>query len=174
MGTMTDDSIIGRYARVVVERGTGPLNDGLKLACRITGVTTPEPRETNSALRGEVVSNDVDGPLEPSLLEGFLVITPIGSDLSEAKILQRGAFRAKVNLLDIHGEVVARAEGELIRISDEIPFESACPDCQGWKICEDCGGTGGSSEAVCPYCRGSGQCTRCKGTGFVTESEPRP
>ena len=171
---MPDESLIGRYARVVVESGTDPLRKGMKLACRITGVTTPEPTQTKSALRGEVVSNDLDGPLPPSLLEGFLVIAPIDANLSEAGILQRGSFRASVNLLDQQGEVIARGKGALVRLSDEIPYDGLCPACQGWKICEDCAGTGGGPHAVCAYCRGTGRCSLCEGSGSVTElDEPR-
>ncbi|HEX9339656.1 MAG TPA: hypothetical protein VF992_00570 [Thermoplasmata archaeon] len=167
---MADDSIIGRYARVVVERGTEPLRGGLKLACRITGLAGPESAQKGSSLRGEVVSNDVDGPLPTSLVEGLLIITPEDPDVSEAKILQGGSFEARLGLLTTDGDLVASAEGALIRISQEVPFEGACPDCQGWKMCEDCGGTGGGPHAVCAYCRGTGQCTRCGGSGFVTES----
>src|SRR6266571_5377300 len=106
---MADDSILGRYARVVIQQGTEPLRDG--------------------------------------------------------------SFRARLGLLTIDGSLVASAEGALIRISEEIPFEGACPECQGGKMCEDCGGTGGGPNAVCAYCRGTGQCTRCGGSGSVTESQ---
>ena len=84
---MADDSILGRYARVVIQQGTEPLRDGLKLACRITGLASSEASEKRSSLRGEVVSNDVDGPLPPMLLEGSLIITPDDPEASEAKIL---------------------------------------------------------------------------------------
>ena len=168
---MADDSILGRYARVVIKQGTEPLHDGLKLACRITGLASSEAADKRSSLRGEVVSNDVDGPLPPMLLEGSLIITPEDPEASEANILRGGSFRAKLGLLTIDGSLIASAEGALIRISEEIPFEGACPDCQGWKMCEDCGGTGGGPNAVCAYCRGTGQCTRCGGSGSVTESQ---
>ena len=168
---MADDSILGRYARVVIQQGTEPLRDGLKLACRITGLASSEASEKRSSLRGEVVSNDVDGPLPPMLLEGSLIITPDDPEASEVKILRGGSFRARLGLLTIDGSLVASAEGALIRISEELPFEGACPDCQGWKMCEDCGGTGGGPNAVCAYCRGTGQCTRCGGSGSVTESQ---
>jgi len=168
---MADDSILGRYARVIIKQGTEPLRDGLKLACRITGLASSEAAEKRSSLRGEVVSNDVDGPLPPMLLEGSLIITPDDPEASEAKILRGGSFRARLGLLTIDGSLVASAEGALIRISEEIPIEGACPDCQGWKMCEDCGGTGGGPNAVCAYCRGTGQCTRCGGSGSVTESQ---
>src|SRR6266508_2432329 len=127
--------------------------------------------QKRSSLRGEVVSNDVDGPLTPSLLEGSLIITPEDPGASEATILRGGSFQARLGLLPVDGSLIASAAGALIRISQEIPFEGACPDCQGWKVCEDCGGTGGGPNAVCAYCRGTGQCTRCGGSGFVTESE---
>ena len=168
---MADESIIGQYARVVVDHGTGPLRDGLKLACRITGLASPEATEKHKSLRGQVVSNDVDGPLETGLLDGSLIITPEDPDLSEAKILQGGPLRARLGLLTPDGELVATGEGALVRFSSQIPYERACPDCQGWKICEDCGGTGGGPHAVCAYCRGTGHCTRCAGSGGVTESE---
>ncbi len=167
---MADESIIGRYARLVVDRGTDPLRNGLKIACRITGLSSTEAAERKSSLRGQIVSNDVDGPLPPSLLEGSLIITPEESDVSEAKILQGGSFRAKLGLLTLDGELLATAEGALLRLSEEIPYERMCPDCQGWKMCEDCAGTGGGPEAVCAYCRGSGRCTRCDGNGLVTET----
>ncbi len=168
---MLDESILGRYARVVVDRGTDPFRGGLRLACRITGLASPDSAERKSSLRGQVVSNDVDGPLEPALLEGSLIITPDDPEASEVKILQGGSFRAKLGLRTIDGDLVATGEGALIRISAEIPYESSCPSCQGWKMCEDCAGTGGGPNSVCAYCRGSGQCTRCRGTGFVTESD---
>src|SRR6266571_8008286 len=106
-----------------------------------------------------------------SLLEGSLIITPDDPGASEATILRGGSFQARLGLLTIDGNLVASAEGALIRISQEIPFEGACPDCQGWKMCEDCGGTGRGPNAVCAYCRGTGQCTRCGGSGSVTESQ---
>ena len=167
---MPDESVIGRYARIVVESGTNPLRKGLKLACRITGVTTPAPN-SKSALRGEVVSNDLDGPYPTSMLEGFLVIAPIDRDLSEAGMLERGSFRASVSLLDPLGKVIARGKGSLLRLSDEIPYEGLCPACQGWKICEDCAGTGGGPHAICAYCHGSGRCSLCEGAGTVSESD---
>lgn len=168
---MADGSIIGRYVRVAVDRGTEPLRDGLRLACRITGLSSTDASDTKSSLRGEVVSNDVDGPLPPSLLEGSLIITPEDADTSEAKILDGGTFPAKLGLLSGDGNLLATGVGTVLRISEEIPYERACPNCQGWKICEDCGGTGGGPAAVCGYCHGSGHCARCQGSGVVTESE---
>ncbi|HEY5539091.1 MAG TPA: hypothetical protein VIL58_06100 [Thermoplasmata archaeon] len=168
---MANDSIIGRFARVVVDQGTAPLSNGLKLACRITGLAAEEAAQKRPSLRGEIVSNDVDGPLHPSLLEGSLIISPEDPNVSEAILMQGGSFRANLRLLSLDGDVIARGQGALLRISEAVPYESLCPDCQGWKICEDCGGTGGGPNAVCAYCRGTGQCTRCGGGGFVTESE---
>jgi hypothetical protein len=168
---MADDSIIGRYARVVIDSGTDPLRDGLKLACRITGLSTTDAADKTASLRGEVVSNDIDGPLPARLLEASLIITPIEGDLPEAVMLQGGSFRAKLGLLTIDGDLVARGEGSLLRISEEIPFEGPCPDCQGWKMCEDCAGTGGTADVPCAYCAGRGVCTRCRGIGQVTESD---
>ena len=168
---MAEDSIIGRYARVRIDSGTDPLRDGLKLACRITGLSPIDPGDKTSSLRGEVVSNDVDGPLPARLLEASLIITPIGGEIPEGVILQGGSFRAKLGVLALDGNLIASGEGLLLRISEEIPFEGACPDCQGWKICEDCAGTGGTADARCPYCAGTGVCTRCRGTGLVTESD---
>ena len=167
---MTDGSIIGQYARIVVDEGTDPLRKGLRLACRLTGLTTRIASDRRSVLRGEIVSNDADGPLPAALLEASLLITPEDPDVSEARILQGGSFRAKLGLLSASGELVASGQGAFLRISEEIPFEGPCPDCQGWKVCEDCGGTGGEPNVLCPYCHGSGQCTRCAGTGSVTEA----
>ena len=167
---MTEESIIGQYARVVVDEGTGPLHRGLKFACRVTGLVTPSPSERRSVLRGEVVSSDADGPFPSTLLDASLIITPEDPDVSEARILEGGSFRARLGLVSLSGELVAAGEGALLRISEEIPYEESCPDCQGWKVCEDCGGTGGESTAACPYCRGTGACTRCAGSGSVTES----
>jgi hypothetical protein len=163
------ESIIGQYARVVVDEGTDPLRKGLKLACRLTGVTTPLASEKRSALRGEVVSNDADGPFSSELVQGSLIITPEDPEVSEARILAGGPFRAKLGLLTLSGDVVATAEGALVRISDQIPYERSCPDCQGWRVCEDCAGTGGEAESPCAYCDGTGQCNRCEGSGSVTE-----
>lgn len=167
---MMDESIIGRYARVVVDKGTGPLRRGLRLACRLTGLTTPLPTERRSVLRGEVVSNDADGPLPAALLDASLIITPEDPDISESRMLQGGSFHATLRLVALHGDLVATGEGALLRISDEVPYEGSCPACQGWKVCEDCGGTGGEPTAACPFCRGSGHCIRCAGLGVVTES----
>ena len=167
---MTDDSIIGRYARVVIDNGTGPLRRGLRLACRLTGLTTPLHTERRSVLRGEVVSNDADGPLPSALLDASLIITPEDPDISESRMLEGGSFRATLGLVTLHGDLVGTGGGALLRISDEIPYEGSCPACQGWKVCEDCGGTGGEPNAACPFCRGSGHCTRCAGLGVVTES----
>jgi len=168
---MTEESIIGQYARVVVDDGTDPLHRGLRFACRVTGLVAPNPTEGRSILRGEIVSNDADGPLPLRLLEASLIITPEDPDASEARILGGGSFRAKLGLLSLSGELVAAGKGTLLRISSELPYERPCPDCQGWKVCEDCGGTGGESSAPCPYCRGTGECTRCGGSGSVTESK---
>ena len=167
---MAGESILGRYARIVVDQGTAPLQEGLKFACRITGLTTDAPAMRKSSLRGEVVSNDVDGPLDPSLIEGSLIISPEDPEVSEGSLLRGGSCRANLSLLSIDGEIVAHGQGALTRLSEEVPFESVCPDCQGWKICEDCGATGGGPSAVCAYCRGTGQCHRCAGRGMVTES----
>ena len=167
---MMDDSIIGRYARIVVDNGTGPLQRGLRLACRLTGLTTPLSTERRSVLRGEVVSNDADGPLPATLLDGSLIITPEDPDISESRMLEGGSFRATLGLVTLQGDVLATGEGALLRISDEIPYEGSCPACQGWKVCEDCAGTGGEQSAMCPFCRGSGHCIRCEGLGVVTES----
>ena len=166
---MADESIIGRYARVVIDWGTEPLRKGLTLACRVTGLATPLASVRQSAIRGEVVSNDVDGPLPSELLQGSLIITPEDPDVSEARILEGGSFRARLGLLTLAGDLVATGEGALVRISGEIPYERACPDCLGWKICEDCAGTGGESGVPCLYCEGTGQCNRCEGSGSVTE-----
>ncbi len=168
---MANESIIGRYARVTIDRGTEPLIGGLKLACRITGLWTSDAATRTSSVRGDVVSNDVDGPLPTRLLEASLIITPLERDISEAVILQGRAFKAKLGLLGLDGEMIATGEGSLVRISEEIPFERLCPDCQGWKICEDCGGTGGETDARCVHCGGTGACTRCKGSGVITESD---
>jgi hypothetical protein len=168
---MAGDSILGRYARIVVDQGTAPLQEGLKLACRITGLATETPATRKSSLRGEVVSNDVDGPLDPSLVEGSLIISPEDAGVSEGSLLQGGSFRANLSLLSIDGELIAQGRGALTRLSEEVPFESVCPDCQGWKICEDCAATGRTADTVCAYCRGTGQCHRCGGLGSVTESE---
>jgi hypothetical protein len=167
---MADDSIIGRFARVVVDDGTGLLQKGLKLACRVTGLSNPLASEKRSALRGEVVSNDIDGPLPSDLVRGSLIITPEDPEFSEARILEGGSFRARLGLLTLDGDLVATGEGALVRISEELPYERPCPGCQGWKVCEDCAGTGGES-AVCVYCEGSGHCIRCGGSGSVTEPD---
>src|SRR5947208_2260813 len=90
---MADESIIGRYARVVIDWGTEPLRKGLTLACRVTGLATPMAALRQSAIRGEVVSNDVDGPLPSELLHGSLIITPEDPDVSEARILEGGSLR---------------------------------------------------------------------------------
>ena len=166
---MADESIIGQYARVVVDWGTEPFRQGLKLACRLTGLATPVASDRSSAMRGEVVSNDIDGPLPSELLHGSLIITPEDPAVSEAQILEGGSFRARLGLLTLSGDLIATGEGALVRISGEIPYERACPDCLGWKICEDCAGTGGESGAPCLYCDGSGHCNRCEGSGSVTE-----
>src|SRR5436309_13235934 len=73
---MADESIIGRYARVVIDWGTEPLRKGLTLACRVTGLATPMAALRQSAIRGEVVSNDVDGPLPADLPLGALINQP--------------------------------------------------------------------------------------------------
>src|SRR2546430_17613412 len=73
---MADESIIGRYARVVIDWGTEPLRKGLTLACRVKGLATPMAAARQSAIPGEAVSNDVDGPLASDLLHGPLIIQP--------------------------------------------------------------------------------------------------
>ena len=166
---MAEGSIIGRYARVVIDDGTDPLRKGSRFACRVTGVTSPIASERRSILRGEIVSNDVDGPLPSTLLEASVIITPDDPDISESRILQGGSFRAKLRILTTGGNLIATGEGELTRISEEIPYEGLCPDCHGWKICEDCGGTGGDAGAECRFCGGTGHCVRCGGRGSVTE-----
>src|SRR5207245_9218064 len=73
---MLDESILGRYARVDVDRGTDPFRGGLRLACRITGLASPDSAERKSSLRGQAVSNDVHGPPEPAPLAEYLIIRP--------------------------------------------------------------------------------------------------
>jgi hypothetical protein len=165
---VADDSIVGQYARVLIEEGTGPLRKGVKLACRITGLSQPMRSHEGSAIRGQVVSNDIDGPLPSELVEGSLIITPEDPEVCEASMLATGTFRARLGLLTVGGDVLATGNGAIVRISDEIPYERPCPECGGWKVCEDCAGTGGES-AICAYCEGSGHCTRCDGSGSVTE-----
>ena len=165
---MSRSSILGQYARLIIDEGTGPLRKGLRIACRVTGLATRNASETQSTLRGEVVSNDAD-PITSTLLEGSLVITPEDPDISEARILEGRSFRAKLGLVTIDGELIATGEGALVRISEEVPYERPCPGCQGWKICEDCAGTGGEGSAPCPYCDATGLCRYCEGTGAVTE-----
>src|SRR5438876_10777331 len=147
---MPDESIIGRYARVVIDWGTEPLRKGLTLACRVTGLATPLASVRQSAIRGEVVSNDVDGPLPSELLQGSLIITPEDPDVSEARILEGGSFRARLGPLTLGRDLVATGEGALVRISGEIPYEGACPDRQGWEVGADGAGTGGESEGHRP------------------------
>jgi hypothetical protein len=122
-------------------------------------------------IRGEVVSNDVDGPLPAELLQGSLIISPEDPEISEARILDGSSFRAKLDFFTVDGEIVAVGEGALVRVSEEIPYERPCPDCMGWKMCEDCAGMGGEPTSVCAYCDGSGVCTRCRGTGSVKEPD---
>src|SRR5437773_12556070 len=100
---MADESIIGRYARVVIDWGTEPLRKGLTLACRVTGLATAMAALRQSAIRGEVVSNDVDGPVPSELLRGSLLITPEAPDGSEARVLEGCSFRACPGLLPAHG-----------------------------------------------------------------------
>ena len=166
---MRPGSLIGQYARLLVTEGTGPFHKGVKIACRVTGLTGLDAPGKASALRGEVVSNDADGPFPASMLKGSLIITPEDLDLSEARILEGGTFRARLGLLTLDGHLVATGEGSLVRISEEVPYDRLCPGCQGWKICEDCAGTGGNEDVTCAHCEGSGQCTYCEGVGSVTE-----
>lgn len=162
---------MGQYARVVVDEGTGPLRKGLTLSCRLVGLSTAIRNHRGSAIRGEVVSNDIDGPLPSELIRGSLIISPEDPEISEGRILDGSSFRAKLDLLTLDGEVVAVGEGALVRVSEEIPYERPCPGCMGWKMCEDCAGMGEGPTAVCAYCEGSGVCTRCRGTGSVQEPE---
>jgi hypothetical protein len=166
---MAGDSLIGQYARLMVEEGTGPLHKGLTLACRVVGLSVLVASDGMSAIRGEVVSNDIDGPLPSELVRGSLIITPEDPEVSEAGILQGATFRAKLGFLTLAGEIVATGEGALVRISEELPYDRPCPGCMGWKMCEDCAGTGELGTAACPYCEGSGMCTRCEGMGSVIE-----
>lgn len=167
---VSDGSIIGQYARIRVDQGDAPLRSGLTFACRVTGLLNPNRSDPRSVLRGEVVSTDVDGPLPADLIGSLLIITPRDAHASEARILEGESFRARLGVVSASGEQIAAGEGSLVRVSREIPFERMCPACQGWKICEDCGGTGGDS-IECAYCRGTGACVRCSGTGSVTEAE---
>src|SRR5438552_18950747 len=96
---MRSGSLIGQYARLVVSRGSGPLHKGMKIACRLTGLAILDPRGKQSAIRGEVVSNDADGPFPSSLLAGSLIITPEDPDPYEPAILQGRYCRARVRLL---------------------------------------------------------------------------
>src|SRR5437016_7608544 len=128
---MADESIIGRYARVVIDWGTEPLRKGLTLACRVTGLATPMAALRQSAIRGEVVSNDVDGPLPSELLQGSLIITPEDPDISEARILEGGSFRARLGLLTLGGELVGPGDGAFCRVAGENASERAWPDCLG-------------------------------------------
>jgi hypothetical protein len=166
---MAEDSLIGQYARLVVAEGTGPLRKGQALACRVVGLSVLSSSERMSVIRGEVVSNDIDGPLPSDLMGASLIITPADPEVSETRILEGGTFRAKLGFLTLNGEIVATGEGVLLRISDEVPYERPCPGCMGWKMCEDCAGTGGETSLACAYCDGSGVCTRCDGTGAVKE-----
>ena len=115
------------------------------------------------------MSTDADESLPSELVQGSVIITPEDPKVSEAQLLEGGSFRARLGLLALSGDLVATGEGALVRISREIPYERACPDCLGWKICEDCAGTGGESGEPCLYCEGTGQCNRCEGSGSVTE-----
>src|SRR5256885_12651974 len=79
---MANESIIGQYARVVVDWGTEPFRKGLRLACRVTGLATPVASDNRSALRGEVVSTDADSPLPSELVRGSVIITPEDPEVS--------------------------------------------------------------------------------------------
>lgn len=168
---MPDDSIIGQYARMVVDDGTSPVLRGLTFACRVTGVTAPSPSERRSVFRAEIVSTDTDPPLPSRIMKGSVLITPEDAEATEARILGGGSFRAKLDLVGLSGELIAAGEGSLVRVSGDVPFDNTCPACQGWKMCEDCAGTGGEPPAMCPYCHGAGVCARCAGSGFVPESD---
>ncbi len=109
------------------------------------------------------------GPLHKGMkiacrLTGLAILDPRGKQSAI-----RGEVRARLGLLSNDGELVATGEGSLVRLSDEVPYERTCPGCQGWKICEDCAGTGEEGALPCAYCKGSGQCTYCEGVGSVTE-----
>lgn len=166
---MAGDSLIGQYARLVIDEGTGPLRKGLTLACRVVGLSGLVSSAEMSVIRGEVVSNDIDGPLSSELVHGSLIITPEDPEMSEARILQGDTFRATLGFLTLDGEVVATGKGALVRISQEVPYERPCPGCMGWKLCEDCAGNGEMGLTVCPYCEESGVCRRCSGSGSVIE-----
>src|SRR5207247_8843932 len=132
----------GQYARLLGSRGSGPLHKGMKIACRLTGLAILDPRGKQSAIRGEVVSNDADGPFPSWLLAGSLIITPEDPNLSEARILEGGTFRARLGLLSDDGALVATGEGSLVRLSDEVPYDLTCPGRQGRKAWQDWAGTG--------------------------------
>src|SRR2546421_9180620 len=117
---MADESIIGRYARVVIDWGTEPLRKGLTLACRVTGLATPMAAARQSAIRGEVGSNDVDGPLPSELLHGSLIITPEDPEVSETRSLEGGTLRARLGILTLDGDIVATGEATRARISGVI------------------------------------------------------
>src|SRR5881392_3222935 len=127
---MADESIIGRYARVVIDWGTEPLRKGLTLACRVTGLATPLASVRQSAIRGEVVSNDVDGPLPSELLQGSLIITPEDPDVSRwAEISWR---RAKGRWFEYrersrtNAHVRTAWDGRSVRTA---PAQAANPEC---------------------------------------------
>src|SRR5437667_8348155 len=96
---MRSGSLIGQYARLVVSRGSGPLHKGMKIACRLTGLAILDPRGKQSAIRGEVVSNDADGPFPSWLLAGSVIITPEDTNLSVGRNLEGGALSARIELI---------------------------------------------------------------------------
>src|SRR5438552_16566269 len=128
---MRSGSLVGQYSRLGVGRGSGRLHKGMRIACRLTGRAILDPRGKQSAIRGEVVSNDADGPFPSWLLAGSLIITPEDPNLSEARILEGGTFRARLGLLPDDGELVATGERSLDRLSGEVPSDRTCPGCQG-------------------------------------------
>src|SRR5438874_13838120 len=118
---MRSGSLIGQYARLVVSRGSGPLHKGMKIACRLTGLAILDSRGKQAAIRGEVVSNDADGPFPSWLRAGSLSIAPEDPDLSEARMLEGGTFRAWVGLVPNDCSLVGTRAGSLSRPSDPGP-----------------------------------------------------
>jgi hypothetical protein len=160
----------GRYARIFVTGGTLPFETGLRLAGQIVSVTGVEPEQGPISLVVRVVS-DFPEDVPPGFLNKQIVVALSNRELSTGDDPKQVPVNVDLELISEDGASLARGIGSLVRFADDIPYESRCPDCQGRKTCDDCGGTGKWPTMTCPYCAGDGLCGHCGGKGFITESD---
>jgi hypothetical protein len=160
----------GRYARIVVTGGAPPFESGVRLAGHIVAVTAAEPEQGPISFVVRIVSHIPDDPPSGFRSKRIVVTTPDRTSLLDGDV-KDAPVHVDLELIADDEVSLARGTGGLVRFADDIPYESVCPDCQGRKTCDDCGGSGKWPTMTCPYCGGNGICGHCGGKGFITESD---